>query len=125
MTAQNPTYATAPHPYTPAVAAGDLVFISGRLGVKDGEFVEGGAAAEARQALQNAEHELAAYGLDLTHLVKVTIFLADMEDLQPVNQVYMATVPEPRPARSCVAVAELPFDGRVEIEFVASRAKQA
>ncbi|PQP22756.1 RidA family protein [Rhodococcus opacus] len=124
MTDQILTYATAPHPYTPAVAAGDLVFVSGRLGVKDGKFVDGGAAAEAKQALDNAERELASFGLDLTHLVKATIFLADIEDLQPVNQVYMAAVPEPRPARSCVAVAELPFGGLVEIELIASRTKQ-
>ena len=53
-------------------------------------------------------------------LVKVTIFLADMDDLQLVNKVYSELVPEPRSARPCVAVAKLPFDGRVEIEFVAA-----
>jgi reactive intermediate/imine deaminase len=125
MTDEELTYATAPHPYTPAVAAGDLVFISGRLGVCDGKFVEGGAAAEAKQALKNAEQELASFGLDLSHLVKATIFLADIDDLQPVNQAYIAAVPEPRPTRSCVAVAALPFGGLVEIEFIASRAKHA
>jgi reactive intermediate/imine deaminase len=124
VTTQALTYATAPHPYTPAVAAGDLVFVSGRLGVKDGQFVEGGAAAETKQALENAQHELERFGLDFTHLVKVTIFLADIGDLQAVNEVYMAAIPEPRPARSCVAVADLPFDGRVEIELTASRARQ-
>lgn len=125
MSTENLTYATAPHPYTPAVATNDLVFVSGRLGVHDGEFVRGGAAAEATQALQNAERELAAFGLDFTHVVKATIFLADMADLQPVNQAYIDVVPEPRPARSCVAVAELPFGGLVEIELIASRSKQA
>lgn len=124
MTTEDLTYATAPHPYTPAVATSDLVFVSGRLGVRDGEFVPGGAAAEATQALENAERELAAFGLDLTHVVKTTMFLVDMKDLQPVNQAYMAAIAEPRPARSCVAVAELPFGGRVEIEIIASRTRQ-
>lgn len=123
MTTENLTYATAPHPYTPAVAAGDLVFVSGRLGVHEGVFVEGGAAAETTQALKNAEMELAKHGLDFTHLVKATIFLANIEDLQAVNKVYIDVIPEPRPARSAVAVAELPFGGLVEIELIASRTK--
>ncbi len=74
------TYAQASHPYTPAVAAGDLVFVSGRLGVRDGEFVTGGVEAEATQALRNAEAELTTFGLDLMHVVKVTVFLADIAD---------------------------------------------
>ena len=124
MTTDDLTYATAPHPYTPAVATSDLVFVSGRLGVHDGEFVSGGAAAEATQALENAKRELAAFGLDFTHVVKATIFLADIADLQPVNHAYIKAIPEPRPARSCVAVRDLPFGGLVEIELIASRTKQ-
>lgn len=123
MTTGDLTYSAAPHPYTPAVAAGGLVFVSGRLGVNNGELVKGGAAAEAKQALENAAIELAKHGLDFTHLVKVTIFLANIEDLQPVNQIYMDAIPEPRPARSCVAVAQLPFGGLVEIELIASTKK--
>ncbi len=114
------TYGQSPHPYTPAVAAGDLVFVSGRLGVRDGEFVDGGVEAEATQALRNAEAELAPFKLDLSHVVKVTVFLADIDDLQAFNRAYAAVMPEPRPARSCVAVDALPFNGRVEIEVVAS-----
>ncbi|GCD93100.1 RidA family protein [Embleya hyalina] len=117
------TYAEAPHPYTPAVAAGDLVFVSGRLGVKDGVFVEGGVEAETAQALSNAARELEAFGLDLSHVVKATIFLADIDDLQLANRAYMRAMPEPRPARSCVAVAALPFGGRVEIDIIASRSR--
>jgi reactive intermediate/imine deaminase len=117
------TYAEAPHPYTPAVAAGDLVFVSGRLGVDDGVFVEGGVEAETTQALKNAAGELAAFGLDLSHVVKATVFLADIDDLQPANRAYSAAFAEPRPARSCVAVAALPFNGRVEIELIASRSR--
>ena len=114
------TYAEAPHPYTPAVAVGGFVFVSGRLGVRDGVFVDGGVEAEASQALRNAEAELAAFDLDLTNAVKVTVFLADIGDLQAFNRAYAAVMPEPRPARSCVAVDALPFNGRVEIEIVAS-----
>lgn len=113
------TYAQASHPYTPAVAAGDLVFVSGRLGVRDGEFVTGGVEAEATQALRNTEAELTTFGLDLMHVVKVTVFLADIADLQALNRAYAAVMPEPRPARSCVAVDALPFNARVEIEIVA------
>ncbi len=114
------TYAQAPHPYSPAVAAGELVFVSGRLGVHDGALVTGGVQAETTQALRNAEAELAAYGLNLHHAVKATIFLADINDLQLFNHAYMAAVPEPRPTRSCVAVAALPFGARVEIEIIAA-----
>jgi 2-iminobutanoate/2-iminopropanoate deaminase len=114
------TYAQAPHPYTPAVGAGDLVFVSGRLGVRDAEFVSGAVEADATQALRNAEAELAPFNLDLTHVVKVTVFRADIADLQALNQAYIAVMPEPRPARSCVAVDALPFNGRVEIEIIAS-----
>lgn len=122
MTTNPLTYATAPHPYTPAVATSDLVFVSGRLGVNDGEFVEG-VAAQTTQAIANADRELSAHGLDLTHLVKATIFLADIDDLQIMNQAYTSAIPEPRPARSCVAVTGLPFGGQVEIELIASRSK--
>jgi len=59
------TYAQAPHPYTPAVAVGELVFVSGRLGVRDGEFVDSGVHAQTVQALRNAESELSAFGLAL------------------------------------------------------------
>lgn len=120
---QGLTYADAPHPYTPAVAAGDLVFVSGRLGVADGVFVDGGVEAETTQALNNAAAELVKFGLDLGHVVKATVFLSDITDLQAMNHAYMAAIPEPRPARSCVAVADLPFHGRVEIELVASRSR--
>jgi 2-iminobutanoate/2-iminopropanoate deaminase len=110
-------------PYSPGIAAGDLVFVSGQIGLDaaTGKLVEGGVTAQARQSLENLKAVLAAAGLTFAHVVKTTIFLTDMADFAAVNDAYKGYVAEPYPARSTIAVAALPAGAKVEIEMTASR----
>lgn len=108
-------------PYTPAVRAGDLVALSGQVGATPGpdgkpQLVDGGTEAELRQALANVRTLLAAEGGTLADVVKTTVFLVDMGDYAMLNEVWMATFDEPRPARTAIGVASLPLGARVEIE---------
>ncbi len=111
-------------PYSQAIAAGELVFCSGQLGLDpaSGTLVDGGVAAQAEQALRNLREVLGAAGLTFADVTKTTIFLADMADFAAVNEVYGRFVADPPPARSTVGVAALPKGGLVEIEAIASRA---
>ncbi|MCX5602771.1 RidA family protein [Streptomyces phaeochromogenes] len=112
----------ARHPYSPvrATEAG-LVYISGQLGIADGNIVEGGIVPETRQALANLRSRLASAGLELRHLVKITVYLASMDDRNAMDAIYQVALPEPLPARTCVAVAELPYRARVEFDAIAVR----
>lgn len=107
-------------PYTPAVAVGDWVVVSGQLGIRDGALV-GDFAGEVDQALANIADRLAEHGLGLEHLVKTTCFLADFDQFGTFNERYALAVPEPRPARSTIEVSRLPLDANVEIEAWAHR----
>ena len=108
-------------PYTPIVRSGDLLFVSGQVGLQDGALVDGGVAAQAEQALSNLAGLLAGEGASMGDVVKTTVFLADMDDYVAVNEVYVAAFGDHRPARSAVAVAALPIGARVEIEAIARR----
>lgn len=107
-------------PYEQGAVADGWVFTAGQVGLDPatGELVEG-VEAQALRALQNLEAILAAAGAGWADVVKTTVFLADMADFQAVNAVYAEVVAEPFPARSTVAVAELPRGARVEIDAVA------
>jgi 2-iminobutanoate/2-iminopropanoate deaminase len=107
-------------PYTPSVAAGPWVVVSGQLGLRDGSLVTD-FAGEVDQVIANLRDQLAGHGLGLEHVVKTTCFLADLEMFPVFNERYAAAFAEPRPARSAVQVARLPFDARVEIEAWAYR----
>merc|ERR1719453_2095013 len=112
-------------PYNHAVSYGNPTWLSGQIGVnQDGELVEGGVAAQAEQAMKNLGSVLSASGCTYDGLVKVTIFLTKMSDFAAVNEVYTKYFSSPAayPARSCVAVAELPKGALVEIEGFALRA---
>jgi 2-iminobutanoate/2-iminopropanoate deaminase len=113
-------------PYSPAIACGDLVFLSGQtpLDAATGKLVAGDIAAQTRQCLDNLKGILAAAGLSLAHVVKTNIFLTNMGDFAAVNEVYKSYFQEPYPARSTVAVAALPMGAVVEIEMIASRSAQ-
>lgn len=115
-------FSEAQHPYSQLRIAGDLVFVSGQLGVSDGEIVDGGVAAETRQAFSNLAAALAEVDLDLSAVVKITVYLASMTDRRALDDVYAATLAEPRPARTCFAVGELPYAARVELDVIAHRA---
>jgi len=108
-------------PYTPVVRAGDTVFVSGQGGLRDGKLVEGGVAAETEQAMANMATLLATEGCTLDDLVKTTVFLVDMDDYATLNEAYIAALGNHRPARSCVAVKQLPAGFKVEIEGIAHK----
>lgn len=109
-------------PYTPAVAAGDWVVVSGQLGVRDGALVPD-FDGEVDQALANLRDRLAEHGLGPEHVVKTTCFLADLDRFAEFNERYAAAFAEPRPARSTFEVARLPLDANVEIEAWAYRGR--
>ncbi len=106
-------------PYTPAVRAGDLIFVSGQLGAEDGALVAGGVAGQTAQAVANLVERLAEMGAELTDVVKTTCFLIDMEAFATFNAAYVEGFGNHRPARSTVAVRELPVGAVVEIEAIA------
>lgn len=111
-------------PYTPAVAAGDWVVVSGQLGLLDGALVTGAFGDEVAQLLENLEARLAEQGLTLAHVVKTTCFLADLDDFAEFNARYAEAFPEPRPARSAFEVSRLPLGARVEVEAWAFRGER-
>ncbi len=110
-------------PYSQGIAAGDLVFCSGQLGLdpSTGELVDGGVEAEAERALRNLQAVLDAAGVTFADVAKTTIFLADIEDFAAVNAIYARYMPDPPPARSTFAVGALPKGARIEIEAIARR----
>jgi len=105
-------------PYSQAIAAGDFLFCSGQVGLDPatGILVSGGIATETERALANLQAVLGAGGAGFGHVVKTTVFLADMDEFGAMNEVYARSFPDPKPARSTVAVLRLPRDARVEIE---------
>jgi 2-iminobutanoate/2-iminopropanoate deaminase len=107
-------------PYSPAVSAGGLLFVSGQLGIEPvSGALESGVQLQAERAIRNLKSLLAAAGLDLGDVAKTTIFLANMADFAVVNEVYSAHFSPPFPARSTVQVAALPKGALVEIEAIA------
>ena len=108
-------------PYSPGIRTGDLLFLSGQVGLRPGtrDLVTGGVAEETRQSLENVRTVLHAAGLDMPDLVKCTVFLADMRDYEAMNTVYVTFFTADPPARSAVGVNGLPLGARVEIECIA------
>jgi 2-iminobutanoate/2-iminopropanoate deaminase len=106
---------------SPAIVVGDLVFTSGQIGLdpKTGQFPEGGIEAQLEQVFRNLTTVLEASGSSIDHVVKATVFLADMNDYNTMNELYRKTFKGDPPARSTVQVARLPRDARIEIEVVA------
>lgn len=107
-------------PYSQANRAGNTVYLSGQLGIDPatGKLAEGGVGAQARQSLKNIQALLAEIGATEQNIVKTTVFLTSMADFKEVNEAYAAVFDRDCPARSCVAVKELPLNGLVEIEAV-------
>ncbi len=106
-------------PYTPAVRAGDFIIVSGQVGLKDGVLAEGGVAGQTAQAVANLADRLAEMGAELNDVVKTTCFLLDMDSFATFNGAYVEGFGSHRPARSTVAVRELPIGAKVEIEAMA------
>ena len=111
-------------PYSQAVQVGNMLFASGQLGIDPatGNFVEGAIKEQTAQAFKNVKAILAEAGLDISDVVKTTVFLADMGDFGAMNEVYASQFEGAFPARSAVAVKTLPKNGLVEIEVIAVKA---
>jgi len=107
--------------YTPAIRAGQLLFVSGQIPVDPhtGEIVDGDISAQADRSLRNVGALLKAAGVGWEHVVRTTVFLADMNDFAAMNLVYAQYVVDPAPARATVQVARLPRDVRIEIDAIA------
>ena len=110
-------------PYAQAIAAGNLVFCAGQVGLdpESGRLVPGGVVAEATRAIENLAAVLEAAGLGLADVVKTTVYVADLADFAAVNEIYGRFFPAPHPARATVQVAALPAGARVEIDAIAVR----
>ncbi|MBR6171141.1 MAG: RidA family protein [Bacteroidaceae bacterium] len=108
-------------PYSQAIEVNGFVYASGQIPIDPatGQFVEGGIKEQTRQSLTNAQNILKEAGTDLSHVVKTTVYLSDIANFAPMNEVYAEFFSEPYPARSAVAVKDLPKGALVEIEVLA------
>lgn len=110
-------------PYSQAIDLGQLVFLSGQVGLNPltMEVVSGGFAAEAEQVFKNMQAVIEAVGLTFAHVVKLTIFLTDFADFASLNEIMKQHFTQPYPARSTVQVAALPKGALVEVEAILAR----
>jgi len=108
-------------PFSPAVRAGNIVYLSGQVGFLPGtrQLAPGGIAGETRQAMENIRRVLEASGTSFARVLKCTVFLADIADYAAMNEVYATFFEADPPARSTIAASGLAFGARVEIECVA------
>jgi 2-iminobutanoate/2-iminopropanoate deaminase len=109
-------------PYSQAVKAGQLLFLSGQVPLDpvSGQMIDGDIAAQTRRVFENLGAVLEAGGRSFADVVRTTVFLADMNDFAAMNEVYGQYFKEPYPARATVQVARLPKDARIEIDVIAS-----
>ena len=108
-------------PDSQAIEANGMIFASGQIPIDPatGQFVEGGIQEQTRQALTNARNILQAAGTDMENVIKTTVYLSDINNFAAMNEVYAQFFTEPFPARSAVAVKDLPKGALVEIEVLA------
>ena len=108
-------------PYSPAIRAGEMLFISGQIPLRPdtGELVQGDVAGQTEQVMRNLAALLQAAGAGFEHVVRTTVFLTDLNDFTVMNEVYARYVVAPAPARATVQVARLPRDVKVEIDAIA------
>ena len=108
-------------PYTPAIKAGNLLFLSGQIPLDEsGVLVPGGIQEQTQQVMQNIAALLSAAGASFSQVVKTTVYLLDMNDFAAMNEVYARFVADPPPARATIQVSRLPRDARVEIDVIAA-----
>ena len=108
-------------PYSQAIEVNGFIFASGQIPIdpSTGNFVEGGIKEQTKQAITNAKNILKEAGTDLAHVVKTTVYLANMADFAAMNEIYATFFQQPFPARSAVAVKDLPKGALVEVEVLA------
>jgi 2-iminobutanoate/2-iminopropanoate deaminase len=107
--------------YSPAIRAGNLLFISGQIPIDpaSGALIDGDMAAQTDRVMKNLTALLAAAGLDFSHVVRTTVFISDMNEFGAMNEVYARYLVDPPPARATVQVARLPRDVKIEIDAIA------
>jgi 2-iminobutanoate/2-iminopropanoate deaminase len=107
--------------YSPAIRAGNLLFVSGQIPIDPatGNLVDGDITAQTDRAMRNVRALLAAAGLSFEHVVRTTVFLIDMNEFAAMNTVYGQYIVDPPPARATVQVARLPRDVRIEVDAIA------
>jgi len=107
--------------YSPAIKAGNLLFISGQIPIDPatGNLVTGDITAQADRVMRNIQALLRAAGVGFDHVVRTTVFLTDMNEFEAMNEVYKRYVVDPAPARATVQVARLPRDIKIEIDAIA------
>src|SRR6476646_6246890 len=117
-----PTAPAAIGPYSQAIKAGSLLFLSGQIPLDPamGQIVPGGIEPQTRQVFANIGAILQAAGLSFDHVVSATVYVADMNDFAKVNEIYATDFSAPAPARATVQVARLPKDSLVEIQVTAA-----
>jgi 2-iminobutanoate/2-iminopropanoate deaminase len=120
-TVNTPDAPQAIGPYSQAVITGNMIYTSGQIPIDPatGEVISGDIAAQARRALDNLKNIIAAAGSSMDRVVKTTVFIKDMNDFAVVNKIYAEYFMDTYPARSCIEVARLPKDVRIEIEAIA------
>ena len=120
---QTPNAPAAIGPYSQAIVVGDLLFTSGQIPLRaDGSLNNGDIAVQTTQVLANLKAVIEAAGANLSKVVKTTVFLKNLDDFVPMNDVYAEAFGSHKPARSTVQVAKLPRDVLVEIEAIVSLA---
>ena len=107
--------------YSPAIKAGNLLFVSGQIPIdpSTGSLVDGDISAQTEQVMRNLGALLRAAGAGFEHVVRTTVFLVDMNEFAAMNEVYGRHVAAPPPARATVQVARLPRDVKIEIDAIA------
>jgi 2-iminobutanoate/2-iminopropanoate deaminase len=117
-----PSAPAAIGPYSQAIRAGSLLFVSGQIPIDPatGSMIDGDIAAQTHRVFQNIGAILTAAGASFDQVVRATVYLADMNDFGVVNEVYGTYFSSPAPARATVQAARLPKDARVEIDVIAS-----
>jgi 2-iminobutanoate/2-iminopropanoate deaminase len=107
-------------PFSAAVRVGNMLYLSGQLGIDaSGKLVPGGIAAETRQTMENIKATLERYGSSLDHVVKALVMMADMSEWGEMNKIYVGYFPKHLPARSALGANGLALGARVEIECIA------
>lgn len=108
-------------PYSPALKAGNMVFLSGSIPLDpvSGQLVEGGIKEQTTRVMENIKALLAAAGADLNQVVRTTVFMIELGEFAAMNEIYASYFSAPYPARSTVQVVKLPKDVRVEIDVIA------
>jgi 2-iminobutanoate/2-iminopropanoate deaminase len=107
--------------YSPAIRAGNLLFVSGQIPIDpaSGALIDGDITAQADQVMRNMSALLKAAGVGFEHVVRTTVYLSDMNEFAAMNDVYSRYIVDPPPARATVQVARLPRDVKIEVDCIA------